>query len=169
MTPGDPGASRAPASPPPFPPRFTEKKSNSTTMSTPRTTPAGRILFVGAGPGNPDLLTLRAREVLAGTSVAYVDPDVMPGVRELVAADLPVPEEVLRAAEEEYERLCTDAKASGSRRKPQRPAPPTAADIREPVGDATEMSRLLVAEARRGHDVVRLNINIFKILNKFSF
>ena len=156
MTPGDPGASRAPASPPPFPPRFTEKKSNSTTMSTPRTTPAGRILFVGAGPGNPDLLTLRAREVLAGTSVAYVDPDVMPGVRELVAADLPVPEEVLRAAEEEYERLCADAKASGSRRKPQRPAPPTAADIREPAGDPTEMSRALVAEARRGHDVVRL-------------
>ena len=125
-------------------------------MSTPRTTPAGRILFVGAGPGNPDLLTLRAREVLVGTSVAYVDPDVMPGVRELVAADLPVPEEALREAEEAYERLCADAKASGSRRKPPRPAPPTAADIREPAGDPTEMSRALVAEARRGHDVVRL-------------
>ena len=125
-------------------------------MSTPRTTPAGRIMFVGAGPGNPDLLTLRAREVLAGTSVAYVDPDVMPGVVELVAADLPVPEEVLEAAEQEYERMCADAKASGSRRKPPRPAPPTAADVREPIGDPTEMSRALVAEARKGHDVVRL-------------
>ncbi|WP_448851665.1 uroporphyrinogen-III synthase [Corynebacterium sp. 335C] len=125
-------------------------------MSTARTTPAGRILFVGAGPGNPDLLTLRAREVLATTSVAYIDPGVMEGVRELVAADLPVPEEKIRAAEEAYERACAEAKASGARRRPPRPEPPTAAELREPLDDPTEMSRELAAEARRGHDVVRL-------------
>ncbi|MEJ5918999.1 MULTISPECIES: bifunctional uroporphyrinogen-III C-methyltransferase/uroporphyrinogen-III synthase [unclassified Corynebacterium] len=125
-------------------------------MSTPRTTSPGRILFVGAGPGNPDLLTLRAREVLANTAVAFVDADVMSGVRELVAADIPVPEELLKAAEEEYKQMCIEAKAKGSRRKPPRPAPPTAAEIRLPVDDPTEMSRAMVAEARRGQDVVRL-------------
>ncbi|APT89924.1 uroporphyrin-III methyltransferase [Corynebacterium sphenisci DSM 44792] len=125
-------------------------------MSTARTTPAGRILFVGAGPGNPDLLTLRAREVLTTTSVAYVDDAVLPGVRDLVAAELPVPEEKIEAAEEAYRRLCEDTRAAGVRRKPPRPAPPTAAELRAPLADPREMSRELVAEARRGHDVIRL-------------
>ena len=41
------------------------------TNSTP-----GRILFVGAGPGNPDLLTVRAREVLTSIADAWVDDGV---------------------------------------------------------------------------------------------
>lgn len=126
-------------------------------MSNSRTSPSvGRILFVGAGPGNPDLLTLRAREVLASTTVAYIDAGVLEGVRDLVAADLPVPEEKLRESEEEYQRICEEAKNSGARRKPPRPAAPTAADLRAPEADPTEMSRELAAEARKGHDVVRL-------------
>ena len=63
-------------------------------MNTSLPSATGRILFVGAGPGNPDLLTLRAREILADTAIAYVDADVMPGVRELVATDVPVPPEL---------------------------------------------------------------------------
>ncbi len=125
-------------------------------MNTSFPAASGRILFVGAGPGNPDLLTLRAREILADTAVAYVDGDVMPGVRDLVATDVPVPPELLKAADEEYERICAEAKANGSRRKPPRPAAPTAADLREPVADPEEMSAALVAEAEKGHDVVRL-------------
>ncbi|MDO5030904.1 MAG: uroporphyrinogen-III synthase [Corynebacterium sp.] len=125
-------------------------------MNTSLPSATGRILFVGAGPGNPDLLTLRAREILADTAIAYVDSDVMPGVRELIATDVPVPPEMLKEAEEEYERMCAAAKAKGSRRKPPRPAPPTAADLREPVADAKKMAAVLVDEAKKGNNVVRL-------------
>lgn len=126
-------------------------------MSTPPLEPSpGRILFVGAGPGNPDLLTIRAREVLAATTVAYVDAEVLQGVRDLIAADVAVPKELLAAAEQEYAELCAAAKARGARRKPPRPPAPTAAIIHEPVADPQQMSDLLVAEAKQGHDVVRL-------------
>lgn len=125
-------------------------------MNTSLPTVTGRILFVGAGPGNPDLLTLRAREILADTAIAYVDGDVMSGVRELIATDVPVPPELLAKAEQDYERICAEAKAKGARRKPARPAPPTAADLREPVADPKKMAELLVDEARRGNSVVRL-------------
>ena len=40
-------------------------------------TQLGKIVFVGAGPGNPDLLTVRAREVLANSAIAVTDPQVM--------------------------------------------------------------------------------------------
>ena len=36
----------------------------------------GRIVFVGGGPGDPRLLTVRAAEVLAGAAVVVTDPDV---------------------------------------------------------------------------------------------
>ncbi len=111
---------------------------------------------MGAGPGNPDLLTIRAREVLAATTVAYVDAEVLQGVRDLIAADVAVPKELLAAAEQEYAELCAAAKARGARRKPPRPPAPTAAIIHEPVADPQQMSDLLVAEAKQGHDVVRL-------------
>ena len=55
----------------------------------------GKVIFVGAGPGNPDLLTVRAREVLERNSVAVVDPGVSAGVRDVVGSVLEVPAEKL--------------------------------------------------------------------------
>ena len=45
----------------------------------------GKVVFVGAGPGNPDLLTVRAREVLETSAIAVTDAEVSSGVREMVA------------------------------------------------------------------------------------
>lgn len=125
-------------------------------MNTSLPATVGRILFVGAGPGNPDLLTLHAREILAGTAVAFVDDDVLPGVRELIACDVAVPPQRLKAAAEEYERICAEARANGSRRKPPRPEPPTAADLRSTCSDPEQMCEVMAAEVQQGHDVVRL-------------
>ncbi len=36
----------------------------------------GRITFVGSGPGDPGLLTTRARTVLANATCVFTDPDV---------------------------------------------------------------------------------------------
>lgn len=126
----------------------------STAQAPPET---GKIVFVGAGPGNPELLTVRAREVLSHTAKVLTDPEVLPGVREIVASALPVPAEVLEAAEQAYEEMCAEAKANGARRKPPRPAPPTAAQVTELTDPApaavVEQLRLLLAE---GEDVIRL-------------
>ncbi len=53
-------------------------------MTTGPTTP-GRIAFVGSGPGDPGLLTVRAREVLAGSPLVIVDPDVPEPILALTA------------------------------------------------------------------------------------
>jgi uroporphyrinogen III methyltransferase / synthase len=45
----------------------------------------GRIAFVGSGPGDPGLLTVRARDALAAAPLVVTDPDVPDGVRALVA------------------------------------------------------------------------------------
>jgi uroporphyrinogen III methyltransferase/synthase len=124
----------------------------------PQTSQPGKVVFVGAGPGNPDLLTVRAREVLAGTTIAVTDPGVLTGVREVLASALPVPQERLDAAEAEYERICAEAKAAGARRRPPRPPAPTAADIREVVEGDTEdvVKQLSDALAEDNGDVIRL-------------
>src|SRR5450755_4141122 len=45
----------------------------------------GRIAFVGAGPGDPGLLTMRAAEALASASVVVTDPDVPEDVTAMAA------------------------------------------------------------------------------------
>ena len=116
----------------------------------------GNVIFVGAGPGNPDLLTVRAREVLGRTAVALTDPQVLDGVRAVVGSELAVPEDVLKAADDAYERLCVEAKANGARRRPPRPPAPTAADIREVSGAPEKIAQQLADEVAVGHDVIRL-------------
>ncbi|MGV0432901.1 uroporphyrinogen-III synthase [Corynebacterium sp. 20_84] len=102
---------------------------NASATSVEVNVPKGKVIFVGAGPGNPDLLTIRAREVLERNAVAVVDPAVSAGVREVVGAGLPVPEDKRKAAEKAYEEMCAKAKEAGARRKPPRPAGPTAAEL----------------------------------------
>ncbi len=104
----------------------------------------GKVIFVGAGPGNPDLLTIRAREVLERNAVAVVDPDVSAGVRDVVGSALPVPAEKLEAAAAAYEEMCAKAKEAGARRKPVKPADPTAAELSEwaPEGEEGIVDKL---------------------------
>lgn len=52
-------------------------------------------------------------------------------MRAVVASALPVPQAKLKAADEEYERMCAAAREAGARRKPPRPADLTAAEIEE--------------------------------------
>ena len=47
-------------------------------------TPAGKVVFVGAGPGDPGMLTVRASEAVAAATVVLVDPDVSAGVQDVV-------------------------------------------------------------------------------------
>lgn len=121
----------------------------------------GRILFVGAGPGNPDLLTVQARDVLENTAYAWVDPAVNQGIRNLIAGNLPVPQHKLDQADATWQQRVAEAKQAGARRKPPRPAPPTAAEITEstPSMDA-EVHQAVAAQmlqrAHAGSDVVRL-------------
>jgi uroporphyrinogen III methyltransferase / synthase len=45
---------------------------------------AGRVVFVGAGPGDPGMLTARATAALAEAALVLVDPDVAPAVQDAV-------------------------------------------------------------------------------------
>ena len=134
------------------------KQISTAQTSTDAPRPAGKVAFVGAGPGNPDLLTVRAREILANTARAVVDGDVLDSVTEIIASAVPVPEEKLEAARRDYERLVEEAKASGARRKPPRPPAPTAAEIT--AADAAEppeeRAARLIETARADETVVRL-------------
>ncbi|MGB3483915.1 MAG: SAM-dependent methyltransferase, partial [Mycobacterium sp.] len=49
----------------------------------------GRILFVGSGPGDPGLLTTRARSVLVNAALVFIDPDVPEPVLALAGSELP--------------------------------------------------------------------------------
>lgn len=132
--------------------------STPTSGETPDSQPKdmqGKVVFVGAGPGNPDLLTVRAREVLAHTAISITDSEVLMGVRDIVGSALPVPQEKLEAAEAEYAEMCARAKEQGARRKPPRPAAPTAGDVRAATEEPVAQVLAALAEAE-GEDVIRL-------------
>ena len=86
--------------------------------------PCGTVWLVGAGPGDPDLLTLRAARLIMQARVIVHDGLVSPEILAMARADA---------------RLVSVAK-SRSRHTMQQDA----------------INALLVAEARLGHDVVRL-------------
>jgi uroporphyrinogen III methyltransferase/synthase len=106
----------------------------------------GRITFVGSGPGDPGLLTTRARTVLANAALIFTDPDVPQAVLNVVGTALPP--------------------AVGPAPAPSVPsegayqtAPPVVSvgpDIRPALGEPAEVAKTLVAEAKSGVDVVRL-------------
>ncbi|MGH3565925.1 MAG: SAM-dependent methyltransferase, partial [Pseudonocardia sp.] len=53
-------------------------------MSQALSTP-GRVAFVGSGPGDPGLLTVRARDALASAPLVVTDPGVSEAILALVA------------------------------------------------------------------------------------
>ncbi len=112
----------------------------------------GRISFVGSGPGDPGLLTTRARAVLANAALVFVDPDVPEAVLALVGSELPPPSGPLPAeATEPRDPASPDAPAEAAE-----PAIPGGPDIRPALGDPAEVAKTLATEARTGVDVVRL-------------
>src|SRR5918998_2527256 len=50
---------------------------------------AGTVVFVGAGPGDPGMLTARATAALAEAHTVLVDPDVPAAIAEAVRTDRP--------------------------------------------------------------------------------
>ena len=107
----------------------------------------GHITFVGSGPGDPGLLTTRARAVLTNASCVFTDPDVPQAVLDLVGSDLPPAAGPAPAPR--------DAVADSADRTD--PAVVCVGpDIRPALGEPAEVARTLVAEARAGADVVRL-------------
>ena len=129
-----------------------------------RKTKPGRITFVGSGPGDPGLLTTRARTVLANAALVFTDPDVPEAVLALAGSELPPPSGPEPA--EAAKPADTDADADKDCRAQSPADAPVAAsaatripggpDIRPALGDPAEVAKTLATEARTGVDVVRL-------------
>ena len=102
----------------------------------------GRITFVGSGPGDPGLLTMRAKSVLCNAALTFTDPDVPEAVLAIVGAELPPT--VGPAPASDTPDGDTPAVVTGG------------VDIRPALGDPAEVAKTMVAEARAGADVVRL-------------
>ena len=105
----------------------------------------GHITFVGSGPGDPNLLTTRARTVLANATCVFTDPDVPQAVLDVVGIDLPpaagpVPQSAPAPGEDQ---TAAQSVCAGP-------------DIRPALGEPAEVAKILVAEAKSGLDVVRL-------------
>ncbi len=113
----------------------------------------GRITYVGAGPGDPGLLTTRAATVLANAALVFTDPDVPEPVLALIGKDLPPVSGPAPAGP-------VAAHAEGATDShPGRVQPAVMSggpDIRPALGEPAEVAKTLTAEARTGADVVRL-------------
>ncbi|MGZ6777943.1 MAG: uroporphyrinogen-III synthase [Mycobacterium sp.] len=106
----------------------------------------GRITYVGSGPGDPGLLTMRARAVLANAALIFTDPDVPEAVLALCGSELAPP------SGPEPAEAATDT--DGDAGTPT--AIPSGPDIRPALGDPAEVAKTLATESRTGVDVVRL-------------
>ena len=112
-------------------------------MTRGRKAKPGRVVFVGAGPGDPGLLTGRARDVLVGAQVVFTDPDVPAEVLALVGSSVPEPPKLSSP-----DPGITDDTVS--------PPLSLVSDVRPALGDPAEVAKTLAAEARAGAEVVRL-------------
>ncbi|BBZ20600.1 bifunctional uroporphyrinogen-III C-methyltransferase/uroporphyrinogen-III synthase [Mycolicibacterium gadium] len=115
----------------------------------------GRITFVGSGPGDPGLLTTRARTVLANAALVFTDPDVPEAVLALAGSELPPPS----GPEPADPPAPVDGDAAGNVAPtifPNLRGGPGGPDIRPALGDPAEVAKTLAAESRAGADVVRL-------------
>jgi len=118
-----------------------------------RKTRPGRITFVGSGPGDPGLLTTRARTVLANAALVFTDPDVPEAVLALAGSELPPPSGPEPAAPVNADADAAQDADGAAQAVPKLSGGP---DIRPALGDPAEVAKTLAAEARTGIDVVRL-------------
>lgn len=143
-------------------------------MSRTKKASPGRILFVGSGPGDPDLLTVRARNVVMTATTAYIDPDVPAGVVELIGAahrdevdEKPTSRAGRKAKTDAAAAADQSATTPGAEDASEDVAPvdvdTTGEDaaeeeqvVRPALGDPAEVARTLVAAAKNGDDVVRV-------------
>src|ERR1700760_1791130 len=100
-----------------------------------RKTKPGRITFVGSGPGDPGLLTTRARTVLANAALVFTDPDVPEAVLALVGTELPPPSGPVEAKPADD---ATDADAPEAA-----PVFANGVDVRPALGDPAEVAKVL--------------------------
>lgn len=124
----------------------------------------GRITFVGSGPGDPGLLTTRARTVLANAALVFTDPDVPEAVLALVGRELPPPSGPLPPGADQAVKAPGNAgreeSSAAKGRTADAPDPgsviPGGPDVRPALGEPAEVAKTLAGEARSGVDVVRL-------------
>lgn len=118
--------------------------------TTKKATP-GRIFFVGSGPGDPDLLTVRARSVITSATTAYVDPDVPAAVVAMIGA-------AHRDEPDEGRRRPTAKQAAPEASTDQTDESPDETEqvVHPALGDPGEVAKTLVAAAKAGDDVVRV-------------
>ncbi|QMU22712.1 uroporphyrinogen-III synthase [Gordonia rubripertincta] len=136
-------------------------------MSRTKKANPGRILFVGSGPGDPDLLTVRARTVIINATTAYIDPDVPAAVVSLIGSahrEEPAPDtrRSTKKADKADEKAGADATgtdaadATAAAPAPEADKADEESVVRPALGDPTEVAKTLVAAARNGDDVVRV-------------
>jgi uroporphyrinogen III methyltransferase / synthase len=122
----------------------------STRPPAPSTT-AGRVAFVGSGPGDPGLLTVRARDSLTAATLVVADRGVPAPVLALLGDDVEV--RPVGAVEDAVAPgPSSDAVVAPSFRVDD---PEAGAGDPLPT-DPAELAAVLVAEARAGASVVRL-------------
>src|ERR1700712_4842296 len=93
----------------------------------------GRITFVGSGPGDPGLLTTRARAVLANAALVFTDPDVPEAVLAIVGSELPPTSGPAEAAPQTDDAAAAETPAAAA-------TIPGGADVRPALGDPTEVA-----------------------------
>ena len=116
----------------------------------------GRITFVGAGPGDPGLLTTRAATVLANAPLVFIDPDVPEPVLALIGKDLPPVSGPTPAGPAPGSADGAAGPVEGDHSQAMPAVMPGGPDLRPALGDPAEVAKTLIAEARSGVDVVRL-------------
>ncbi len=118
----------------------------------------GRILFVGSGPGDPALLTVRARDAIENADTVFVDPDVPAGVIALIGANV-APEPTAPAGVDAAAPATDDSPTAGPvAADTEAIVDPeeTAAQVHPALGDPSEVARTLIAVAKGGDEVVRI-------------
>jgi uroporphyrinogen III methyltransferase/synthase len=120
----------------------------------------GHITIVGAGPGDPGLLTTRARTVLTHAALVFTDPDVPEAVLALVGTALPPTsgpaEPVKKAGDQAGADSDADDATNGADGAAETLPLSSGVEVRPALGDPAEVAKLLVNEAKAGADVVRL-------------